>query len=308
MLRYQLKNTIYTPAMAAAILVQCFFMMVGLYPKANADMVYNLQQSMTLGYGWLFISVTSVVPLCFFLHFGGRRQEIYMAVSRSTYRTYVRASALNAVLSGMAVAVGACLLFTIICGIWSSDMTPFFGVGMGAQEDGVWGWLTKHPELRYAAMCGIYMIQGGLWPMVSLSCFGFTENTYMSVAIPFTLRTILNYLAQMLELTMLSPVMTRLISTSAAQLPWGGFIYLLGYVVLVWCVCIGSWVLRLRREVRGGKSCIQWIQETAVFFKIVYYSGDPVFVHLHGLWRNQWISDATGTNSSGGRIVCFWNG
>lgn len=179
MLRYQLKNTIYTPAMAAAILVQCFFMMVGLYPKANADMVYNLQQSMTLGYGWLFISVTSVVPLCFFLHFGGRRQEIYMAVSRSTYRTYVRASALNAVLSGMAVAVGACLLFTIICGIWSSDMTPFFGVGMGAQEDGVWGWLTKHPELRYAAMCGIYMIQGGLWPMVSLSCFGFTENTYM---------------------------------------------------------------------------------------------------------------------------------
>lgn len=79
-----------------------------------------------------------------------------------------------------------------------------------------------------------------------------TENTYMSVAIPFTLRTILNYLAQMLELTMLSPVMTRLISTSAAQLPWGGFIYLLGYVVLVWCVCIGSWVLRLRREVRGG--------------------------------------------------------
>ena len=73
-----------------------------------------------------------------------------------------------------------------------------------------------------------------------------------SVAIPFTLRTILNYLAQMLELTMLSPVMTRLISTSAAQLPWGGFIYLLGYVVLVWCVCIGSWVLRLRREVRGG--------------------------------------------------------
>jgi hypothetical protein len=252
MLRYQLKNTIYTPAMAAAILVQCFFMMVGLYPKANADMVYNLQQSMTLGYGWLFISVTSVVPLCFFLHFGGRRQEIYMAVSRSTYRTYVRASALNAVLSGMAVAVGACLLFTIICGIWSSDMTPFFGVGMGAQEDGVWGWLTKHPELRYAAMCGIYMIQGGLWPMVSLSCFGFTENTYMSVAIPFTLRTILNYLAQMLELTMLSPIMTRLISTSAAQLPWGGFIYLLGYVVLVWCVCIGSWVLRLRREVRGG--------------------------------------------------------
>ena len=85
MLRYQLKNTIYTPAMAAAILVQCFFMMVGLYPKANADMVYNLQQSMTLGYGWLFISVTSVVPLCFFLHFGGRRQEIYMAVSRSPY-------------------------------------------------------------------------------------------------------------------------------------------------------------------------------------------------------------------------------
>ena len=55
MLRYQLKNTIYTPAMAAAILVQCFFMMVGLYPKANADMVYNLHQSMTLGYGWLFI-------------------------------------------------------------------------------------------------------------------------------------------------------------------------------------------------------------------------------------------------------------
>lgn len=42
-----------------------------------------------------------------------------------------------------------------------------------------------------------------------------------------------------------------------------------------------------------------------MFFKIVYYSGDPVFVHLHGLWRNQWISDATGTNSSGREIVCF---
>ena len=117
MLRYQLKNTIYTPAMAAAILVQCFFMMVGLYPKANADMVYNLQQSMTLGYGWLFISVTSVVPLCFFLHFGGRRQEIYMAVSRSTYRTYVRASALNAVLSGMALALACFLQSSAVYGV-----------------------------------------------------------------------------------------------------------------------------------------------------------------------------------------------
>lgn len=252
MLRYQLRNTILTPAMAVAVLGQCAFMLVGLYPKANADMMYNLQQSMTLGYGWLFISVTSVVPLCFFLHFGGRRQEMYMAVSRGTYRTYISASVLNAALSGMAVALGACLVFTIICGIWSGDVTPFFGVGMGAQEAGAWEWLTKHPELRYAAMCGIYMLQGGLWPMVSLSCFGFTENTYMSVAIPFTLRTILNYLAQMLELTMLSPVMMRIVSTSAEQLPWGGFIYLLGYVGLVWCVCIGIWVLRLRREVRIG--------------------------------------------------------
>ena len=78
MLRYQLKNTIYTPAMAAAILVQCFFMMVGLYPKANADMVYNLQQSMTLGYGWLFISVTSVVPLCFFTSVADGRRFIWL--------------------------------------------------------------------------------------------------------------------------------------------------------------------------------------------------------------------------------------
>ena len=57
MLRYQLRNTILTPAMAVAVLGQCAFMLVGLYPKANADMVYNLQQSMTLGYGWLFILV-----------------------------------------------------------------------------------------------------------------------------------------------------------------------------------------------------------------------------------------------------------
>ena len=129
MLRYQLKNTIYTPAMAAAILVQCFFMMVGLYPKANADMVYNLQQSMTLGYGWLFISVTSVVPLCFFPSlrwqtagdlYGCFPQHLpYLCKSICTERGSFWYGG----------AVGACLLFTIICGIWSSDMTPFFGVG-----------------------------------------------------------------------------------------------------------------------------------------------------------------------------------
>lgn len=252
MLRYQLKNTIFTPAMAVSIFSQCLFMLAGLYPMANADMVYNLQQSMTLGYGWLFISVTSVIPLCFFLHYSGRKQTFYMAVSRSSYRTYIRVSALDAILSGMAVAFIACLLFTVICYIWSDGVTPFFGMGMGAQERGVWGWLTQHPLLRYTAMCGIYTIQGGLWPVISLCCFGFTENTYLSVAIPFTFRTILNYLAQMLGLTMLSPVMTRLISTSAVQLPWGGFPYLVGYVGLVWAVCIGSWVLRLRREVRLG--------------------------------------------------------
>ncbi len=252
MLRYQLKNTIVTPAMVVAIFGQCLFMLVGLYPMANTDMVYNLQQSMTLGYGWLFISVTSVIPLCFFLHYGGRRQAAILAVSRSRYRAYLKASVLDAILSGMAVALVACLFFTVFCFVWCEGGTPFFGAGMGAQESGVWGCLAQRPLLRYIVMCGIYTLQGGLWPVVSLSCFGFTENTYLSVALPFTLRTILNYLAQMLGLTMLSPVMTRLVSTAAAQLPWGGFPYLLGYIVLVWVVCIGSWMLQLYKEVRFG--------------------------------------------------------
>ena len=252
MLRYQLKNTFCTPAMAVAILVQCLIMLVGLYPRVDADLVYDLEHSTTLGYGWLLISVTSVLPLCFFLHYGGRKQASCMAVSRSSYRAYIKASAWNAILSGMAVAFCACLLFTGICCICVREAAPFFGDGMGADEYGVWGWLTQHPTLRYAAMCGIYTIHGGLWPVISLCCFGFTENTYLSVAIPFAFRTILNYLAQMLGLIMLSPVMTRLFSTAASQLPWGGFPYLAGYVGLVWAVCIGSWVLRLRREVHLG--------------------------------------------------------
>lgn len=252
MLRYQLKNTLLTPTMAVAVFAQCFFMLTGLYPMINPDLVYDLQQSMTLGYGWLMICVTSVLPLCFFLHYGGRRQTLCLAVSRSSYRVYIKSVILTAILSGMAVALGACVVFTFLCMLLCKDGAPFFGAGLGAQLSGVWGWLSQHPGLRYAAMCGIYTIQGGLWPVISLSCFGLSQNAALAAALPFTLRTILNYLAQMLELTLLSPAMTRLVSTAAVQLPVGGFVYLLLYVLLIWCVCIGVWLFHLHREVRRG--------------------------------------------------------
>ena len=87
MLRYQLRNTILTPAMAVAVLGQCAFMLVGLYPKANADMMYNLQQSMTLGYGWLFISIIFAYGTVF--HSSRHPHTDWTAESHARYDTHI---------------------------------------------------------------------------------------------------------------------------------------------------------------------------------------------------------------------------
>lgn len=113
MLRFQFRNTILTPATIISILGLYFFMVVSLYPHPNSDIMYNYQYSIVLGYGSLFIPVAVVIPICSFMHYTGSQRDVQLSLVRSRLSIYTRSTVISAMLSGMAVTLGAFLLFTL---------------------------------------------------------------------------------------------------------------------------------------------------------------------------------------------------
>ncbi len=130
MLRFQFRNIIITPATVISILGLYLFMNISLYPRFSADLMYHYQYSILLGYGTVFIPVAAVLPICFYLRNIGIKQSEQLLLIRGSLFSYARSSILSAVVSGMTVTLGAFLLFSITCCLYSPGGTPYIGLGM----------------------------------------------------------------------------------------------------------------------------------------------------------------------------------
>jgi hypothetical protein len=253
MLRFQLRNTILTPATGISILGLYLFMVLSLYPNPTADVMYNYQYVISMGYGAMFIPVAVVLPICFYLHHVGTKQSQQFSLIRSRLSSYIRSTILTAVLSGMVVTLAAFLLFTLTCYLYSPEGTPYIGLGLYSAESDSGNFYARffdHPVALYLLMGTIFTINGAMWPIISLFCFSFTTNQYVVVAVPFLLKTVIAYIAGMLNLYYLDPGQLKLFGCVSTELPGGGIPYALGYIGAVTLLCGGIWAIRMCREVR----------------------------------------------------------
>lgn len=253
MLRFQLRNIILTPATAIAVLGLFLFMKISLYPCFSADLMQHYQYAISLGYGMTFVPVATALPICFYLHHIGMRQSEQLLLIRGSLGSYARSSVLAAIVSGMTVTLGAFLLFSISCCLYSPMGTPYIGLGMYSIRnygDTIYAKLFDHPAALYALMGAVYTLNGAMWPMISLLCFSFTKNQYIVVSIPFIVKTALAYIGQLLNLYFLDPGQLQLSGSVSTEWFGGGIPYALGYTGIVILLCGGIWTIRKYREVR----------------------------------------------------------
>lgn len=251
MLRYQLRNTVLTSATVISILGLYLFMVISIYPHPTTDLMYNYQYVTQIGYGSYFVPAAAVIPICFFLHYAGSEKERQFALIRSRLSIYTRSTVFTAALSGMTVTMGAFLLFTLTCLIYSPEGSPYIGVGLleGSYGADFYSKFFDHPVALYAIMGAVYTVNGAMWPIISLLCFSFTCNHYVVIAVPFILRALIAYVAQAFCWYYLDPGQLTLMGAVAAELPGGGIPYMLGYIGIVILLCSGIWVIRTYRKV-----------------------------------------------------------
>ena len=253
MLRFQFRNAVVTPATVISIIGLYLFMSISTYPRLSADLMYNYQNAISLGYGAVFIPVAAVVPICFYLHHIGARQSEQLLLIRGSLFSYARSSILTAAVSGMIVTLGTFLLFSITCYLYSPTGVPYIGLGMySLRSDGgtIYAKLFEHPAALYTLMGAIYSLSGAMWPVIYLLCFSFTKNQYIVVSIPFIVKTALAYIGQLLNLYFLDPGQLQLTNSVSTRWFGGGIPSALGYTCIAILLCGGIWTVRKYREVR----------------------------------------------------------
>lgn len=251
MLRYYLRNTVLSPAMIVAIIGVYLAMLAGAYPFYSSDLLYNYQHTISLGFVGFFIPVATVLPICYFQHMLTAGRATQFCLMRSRKKAYASAACASAVISGMLVMAAAFVLFTISCLIYSPQGTPYLGKGLFQYSGTFYQSLLSRPLLMYVLMGAVFMLNGAIWPMISLLCFSFTSNKYLVVSIPFILRTVLGYIAQPLQIYALDPAQL-LLKGIAIQWTGGGIPFLLLYCGAVTLVCGGIWTFREYRRMRNG--------------------------------------------------------
>lgn len=247
MARFYLKNTLCSPAMAVGILGLCLAMIVG--TSFTSDVLYCYEYSISLGVTTFFIPVAAVLPICLLERQMGRGQIRHICLLRSGCRSFSTGAMVGAAVSGMAVMLGAYLLFTAFC--WVYSPSPYLGEGLGGYSSAFQDMLTAHPLLHYLVCGFVFTINGTIWPAISLLCFSFTSNPYVALAAPFIFKNAVSYLTQPAGLYYLDTAQL-LLRGVASQLPLGGIPYVLLYsaVVVLFCGIVHG--CRVKREVRHG--------------------------------------------------------
>ena len=249
MLRFYLRNTLLSPALIVGIIGLLIAMLVG--SDFDNDLLYCYQYTIALGVTPFFIPVATVLPVCFMQKQMNTGNIRYICLMRSNRRSFSGGALLSAVLSGMAVMLGAFLLFTVVCCIRCPSGTPYFGNGLFFYQTSFYDALLKQPGMLYLLMACIFILNGTIWPAISLSCFSFTSNQYLSLALPFVVRTGTGYFMQSMGWFYLDPAQL-LLKGVANQLPAGGIPYVLLYCAVVVVFCGILWNYSVKRRLYHG--------------------------------------------------------
>ena len=105
--------------------------------------------------------------------------------------------------------------------------------------------------LHYFESGLIFVLNGALWPAVSLVCWSLSNNQYVALVAPFALEVGVSVCAQYLQLYYLDPVQCTL-KGIANQLPGGGIPYAVLYITTVNVICGILWYMSLARRVKHG--------------------------------------------------------
>lgn len=249
MLRFYLRNTLLSPSLIVGIMGLWLAMLVG--TNFHNDLLYCYQYTISLGVTSFFIPVATVLPVCLMQKQMNTGNIQYVCLVRSNRRSFSSGALLSAVFSGMAVALGAFLLFTVFCCVYSPSGTPYFGDGMFPYQTDFYVSLIEYPKLLYSLMGAIFTLNGAIWPAISLLCWAFTSNQYLALAIPFVVRTGAGYLTQSLGMFYLDPSQL-LLKGIANQLPGGGVPYVLLYSAIVVLLCGILWDYSIKRRLYHG--------------------------------------------------------
>lgn len=249
MLRFYLRNTLFSPALIVGIIGLCLAMLVG--TSFNNDLLYCYQYTISFGVTSFFIPVATALPICFIQKQMNADNIRYICLVRSSQRAFSVGALLSAVLSGMAIMLGAFLLFTISCAIYCPFGTPYFGNGLFSYQTAFYGAFLKHPKMLYLLMGAIFTLNGAIWPAISLLCWAFTSNQYLALAAPFVVRTGAGYLTQAMGWFYLDPSQL-LLKGVASQLPGGGVPYVLLYSAIVVLLCGILWSFSAKRRLYHG--------------------------------------------------------
>lgn len=249
MLRFYLRNTLLSPALLVGIIGLWLAMLVG--TNFNNDLLYCYQYTISLGVTSFFIPVATVLPICFMQKQMDAGNIRYICLIRSSRRSFSGGALLSAVLSGMAIMLGAFLLFTVSCAIYCPLGIPYFGNGLFSYQTVFYDVLLKHPQMLYLLMGAIFTLNGAIWPAISLLCWAFTSNQYLALAVPFVVRTGAGYLTQSMGLFYLDPSQL-LLKGVANQLPGGGVPYVLLYSAIVVLLCGILWNFSIKRRLYHG--------------------------------------------------------
>ncbi len=253
MVRFYLKNTVLSPATLVGMLGLWLGMLAG--TDFMEDLLYCYEYTIGLGVAGFFLPVATVLPICLLerqMNAGIRG----LCLARSSRRSFSFGAVLGAVVSGMAVALGAFVLFTVFCALYNPH--SYFGDGMAYNGQSVFSQvplyaaLYEHPVLHYLTMGGVFTLNGSLWPAISLACLSFTSNQYLALAAPFVLRVVTGYFAQSFQLFFLDPGQL-LLKVGIMSFTFGGGIpYILIYCATVILICGILWSMSVTRRLRHG--------------------------------------------------------
>lgn len=250
MIRFYLRNVIFSPATIISIIGLYFSMVIGVWPFDVNGILYSYQYTISLGFTPFFIPVASVLPFCYFQHMLEREKASYFILIRSKNILYTFTVCLGAVISGMVVMFGAFALFTITC-ILAPGSNAIHIDSMFSYAETFYQVLLDHPYHLYALMGIVFAINGTIWPTISLLCFSITSNRYVALSVPFIAYILMGYFAQSISCYFLDPGQL-LLKGIASQWVGGGIPYLLIYSGSVIVICCGIWAFVQYRRLRYG--------------------------------------------------------
>lgn len=252
MYRFSIKNTLLNPTIIVAVFGLWIGMLLG--TDFSTDVTYSFHYTISIGVTSYFIPVVSVLPIFYLMKQLNKGYVRNLCLFRSNVNTYSWGLVASAILSGMTIMTLALLLFTISVMVYSALFlgTPYFGIGLFLFSEKFYRFIDYNFVLLYLHQAFVFILNGTIWPVITLASFCFTTNSYIALAFPFIIRVSLSWLTQGTALFFLDPGQLLLGGGIMSKTVGNGIPYLLAYVCIVILLCGFIWRIDLGRSIRNG--------------------------------------------------------